>query len=299
MNELPEVETMRSVLSRDLVGRQVKLATITVGKLVKPHKSAKEFRTALEGHAIKEAQRLGRNLIFLLDNGHRLVLNPGSGQILMAATAKVTKPKFTQLVLSFDKVGELRLVDPKGDARAFVAKAPAEGEGAEISKFARLSVGGDGLALRKTISELADVGIDAIEDQIGWDRFAAVMRSRTTPLVEVLTDERIFTGLGDIYADEILFSAGLHPNRSAEGLTTIEIRRLHRSFLEIVADAIKHEGTAFEDAPWTDPYGKSGSYQKFIEVYKREGLPCSQCRAPIKRVSTKTHDTYFCEKCQA
>jgi len=301
MPELPEVETVRASLARDLIGKKIKSVSVTNGRAVRRHKTAKDFRALAEGHSVKSVERLGKNLVLGLDNGSHLVIHLGmSGQLLRAKTAKDLKPKHTHLVFSFVQGGELRYVDPRTFGELYVSKPPAEGDApVEISKFARLSVGGEGLALRKMVPELAHLGLDPFEDQVGWDRFAAVLRSRSTPLKAVLTDQDIIAGIGNIYADEILFSAGLRFDRPAESLSTIEIRRLHRAISEVLTDAIKHGGSTLDDEQFVDPDGKPGNYQQFHQVYNREGQACFQCRQPIRRDTVRGRSTYYCEKCQA
>jgi formamidopyrimidine-DNA glycosylase len=300
MPELPEVETVRASLARDVVGKKIKSATVTNGRVVRRHKTAKEFRALVEGHSVKSVHRLGKYLIFGLDNGSHLVVHLGmSGQLLRAKGPKDPKPKHTHVVFTFTQGGELRYVDPRTFGELFVSTPPLEGAEVEISKFARLSIGGDGLSLRRQIPELAHLGVDPFEDQIGWDRFAAIMRSRSTPLKVVLTDQDIIAGLGNIYADETLFAAGLRYDRPAESLSTIEIRRLHRAIAEVLADAVKYGGSTLDDEQFVDPDGKPGTYQQFHQVYNREGLPCFQCRQPIKRVMVRQRSTFFCEKCQS
>jgi formamidopyrimidine-DNA glycosylase len=300
MPELPEVETVRASLARDMIGRKIKTVAVTNGRAVRRHKTAKEFRTLLEGHSIKSAQRLGKNLIFGLDNGNHLVIHLGmSGQLLRAKGPKDPKPKHTHVVFTFTQGDELRYVDPRTFGELYVSVPPPEGAEVEISKFARLSIGGDGLALRRQIPELAHLGIDPFEDQIGWDRFAAILRSRSTSLKVVLTDQDIIAGLGNIYADEALFAAGLRYDRPAESLSTIEIRRLHRAISEVLTEAIKHGGSTLDDEQFVNPDGKPGTFQEYHQVYNREGLPCYQCRMPIKRVTVRGRSTYFCEKCQS
>ena len=300
MPELPEVETVRASLARDLIGKKIKAAAVTNGRVVRRHKTAKDFRALVEGHTIKSAQRLGKYLIFGLDNGSHLVIHLGmSGQLLRAKGTKDPKPKHTHAVFTFSQGGELRYVDPRTFGELFVSPAPLEGAEVEISKFARLSIGGDGLGLRRQIPELAHLGIDPFEDQIGWDRFAAILRSRSTSLKLVLTDQDIIAGLGNIYADETLYAAGLRYDRPAESLSTIEIRRLHRAIAEILTDAIKHGGSTLDDEQFVDPDGKSGSYQELHQVYNREGLACYQCRRPIQRATLRQRSTFFCEKCQS
>jgi formamidopyrimidine-DNA glycosylase len=300
MPELPEVETVRASLAKDLIGKKVKAVSVTNGRLVRRHKTAKDFRSMIEGHSIRSAQRLGKNLVFGLENGTHLVIHLGmSGQLLRAKGPKDPKPKHTHVVFTFVQGGELRYVDPRTFGELYISKPPAEGEEVEISKFARLSIGGDGLALRRAIPELAHLGIDPFEDQIGWDRFAAILRSRSTGLKAVLTDQEILAGIGNIYADEILFAAGLRFDRESESLSTIEIRRLHRAISETLTEAIKHGGSTLDDEQFVDPDGVAGNYQKFHQVYNREGLACYQCRQPIERETVRGRSTYFCTKCQS
>ncbi len=300
MPELPEVETVRASLARDLPGRKVKTVAVNNGRVVRRHKSAKDFRVLLEGRTIKSVQRLGKYLVVTLENGSHLVVHLGmSGQLLRAHGTKEPKPKHTHVVITFTQGGELRYVDPRTFGELFVSEPAPEGVSVEVSKFARLSIGGDGLALRQAVPELAHLGVDPFEDQLGWDRFAAILRSRATGLKSVLTDQDIIAGIGNIYADEILFGAGLRFDREAESLSTIEIRRLHRAIPEILTDAIKHGGSTLADEQFVDPDGKSGQYQQFHQVYGREGLPCFQCRQPIERAVVRGRSTFYCPKCQS
>jgi formamidopyrimidine-DNA glycosylase len=300
MPELPEVETVRAVLARDLVGKKVKACAVTNGRVVRRHPSAKEFRALIEGRTVKSVSRLGKYLVVALDNGHHLVAHLGmSGQLLKAKGPKDPKPKHTHVIFTLSPAGELRYVDPRTFGELFVSIPPPEGAEVEISKFARLSIGGEGLALRRAVPELAHLGLDPFEDQVGWDRLAAVLRSRTTALKAVLTDQDIIAGIGNIYSDEILFASGLRYDRPADSLSTIEIRRLHRSITEILTEAVKHGGSTLDDEQFVDPDGKPGAYQQFHQVYGREGQPCPQCRATIERVVVRGRSTYFCPKCQS
>ena len=300
MPELPEVETVRASLARDVIGKKIKAVSVSNGRLVRRHKTAKDFRSMLEGHSIKSAQRLGKNLVFGLENGTHLVIHLGmTGQLLRAKSPKDIKPKHTHVVFTFVQGGELRYVDPRTFGELYVSTPPAEGVEVEISMFARLSIGGDGLALRKLVPELAHLGIDPFEDQIGWDRFAAVLRSRSTGLKSVLTNQDILAGIGNIYADEILFAAGLRFDRESESLSTIEIRRLHRAISEILTEAIKHGGSTLDDEQFVDPDGTPGTFQQFHQVYNREGLACYHCRQPIMRETVRQRSTFYCPKCQS
>lgn len=300
MPELPEVETVRASLSRELTGKKIKQVSVTNGKLTKRHASVKEFRALLEGQTIKSVQRLGKNLVFALDSGNHLVIHLGmSGQLLRARSVKDVKPKHTHVVFVFSHGGELRFVDPRMFGELYVSIAPADGVKVEVSPYARLAVGGDGVALRSKVPELAMLGIDPVEDVIGWDRLAAILRDRTTPLKALLTDQQVICGIGNIYADEILYTAGLRYDRPSGSLSTIEVRRLHRSIGEVLAEATKHGGSTLRDEQFVDPDGRPGGYQAFHHVYGREGEPCHRCRSPIKKLTVRGRATYFCENCQA
>jgi formamidopyrimidine-DNA glycosylase len=115
----------------------------------------------------------------------------------------------------------------------------------------------------------------------------------------VLTDQDIIAGIGNIYADEILFAAGLRFDREAESLSTIEIRRLHRAIAETLTEAIKHGGSTLDDEQFVDPDGVPGNYQQFHQVYNREGEACFHCRQPIERETVRGRSTYYCSKCQS
>ncbi len=299
MPELPEVETVRSALAREVVTRKIKTVTVNDGRAVRRHKSAKDFRDLLEGRSIKGVDRLGKNIVVALDNGNHLVIHLGmTGQVRRAKNAKEPKPKHTHVDITFTGGEELRFADQRLFGELYVSAPPAEGEEVEISKFARLSIGGDGLSLRRQVPELAHLGIDPFEDQVGWDRFAAVLRSRRVALKSVLTDQDIIAGIGNIYADEILFAAGLMYDRVSESLSTIEIRRLHRTIPEILTEAVKQGGTTLADEMFVNLDGEPGSYQDQLQVHTREGQPCYQCRTPVSKVVFHQRATYFCVKCQ-
>ncbi|MBU6495236.1 MAG: bifunctional DNA-formamidopyrimidine glycosylase/DNA-(apurinic or apyrimidinic site) lyase [Acidobacteria bacterium] len=300
MPELPEVETVRAGLARELVGKKVKAAPVSDGRSTRRHPSAKDFRALLEGRTVKSVERLGKYLACALDNGSHLVIHLGmTGQLLKAKNAKVPKPKHTHVVLQLSSNEEIRFADQRTFGEMFVSLPVGEGEEVPISRFARLAIGGNGLNLRSRVRELAHLGLDPFEDQVGWDRFVAITRSRHVPLKALLTDQEILSGLGNIYADEVLFSAGLRYDRPCDELTTVEARRLHRTIPEVLSEAIKAGGTTLSDEMFVDLEGAPGRYQNQLQVHTREGEPCPQCRTPIERVVFRDRSTYFCPRCQS
>jgi formamidopyrimidine-DNA glycosylase len=286
------------MISRDMTGKRVKTVAVTNGRIVRRHKAAREFRVLLEGRTVKTAQRLGKNLVFGLDNGSHLIIHLGMSGQLLRGGPKIPKPKHTHVVITMATGEEIRYVDPRTFGELYVSTPPAAGAEITMSPLARLSVGGDGVAIRRVVPELAHLGIDPFEDQIGWDRLAAILRSHSLALKTFLTDQDIIAGIGNIYADEICFAAGLRYDRPSDSLSVIEIRRLHRAITEILTDAIKHGGSTLADEQFVNPAGEPGRYQNFHAVHAREGQPCKECRTPIEKVTFHQRSTYFCPKDQ-
>jgi formamidopyrimidine-DNA glycosylase len=295
--ELPEVETLRQDLNREVVGRKVKAVAVGNGRSVRRHQSAKHFRALLEGRTIKSVSRLGKYLVLGLDNGDSLVVHLGmSGQLLRVKSAKDPKPKHTHVVLTFTQGGELRYVDPRTFGEMFVSTAPvADGPAPASTPGPSL---GDGRMIRQSVPELAHLGFDPIEDVLTWERFALMLRSRRAGLKALLMDQQFVAGIGNLYSDEILFTAGLRYDRSSDSLSPTEVRRLYRSLLETLADAIKHRGSTLADEGYRDLFGESGAFQGQHQVYDREGQPCPRCRNPIVRVKWGGRSTFYCEHCQ-
>lgn len=296
MPELPEVETLRQDLAKEVVGRKVKSVAVSNGRSVRRHASAKHFRALLEGRTFKGVARLGKYLLITLDGGNTLVVHLGmSGQLLRVRSAKEPKPKHTHVVITFTQSGELRYVDPRTFGEMFVSLRP---EPTTTPVPSTPPGTGDGPALRRQVPELSHLGFDPVEDVMGWDRFAALVHQHRTGLKSLLMDQQFVAGIGNLYSDEILFAAGLRYDRPADSLSAIESRRLYRAMVETLADAIKHRGSSLADEQYRDLFGEIGAYQGSHQVYDREGKPCRRCRNPIVRVRAGGRSTFFCEHCQ-
>jgi formamidopyrimidine-DNA glycosylase len=296
--ELPEVETLRQDLSREVVGRKIKAVAVANGRSVRRHASAKAFRAPLEGRTIKWVGRLGKYLVVALDSGDSLVVHLGmSGQLLRVKSAKEPKVKHTHVVITFTQAGELRYVDPRTFGEMFVSTPPTKPDGTKLSPVSQ-SPGGDGEAVRKAVPELAHLGFDPIEDLISWDRFGLMLRQHKAGLKSLLMDQSFMAGIGNLYSDEILFAAGLRYDRISDQLSATEVRRLYRALVETLAEAIKHRGSTLADEQYRDLFGEVGDFQGQHQVYNREGQPCRRCRTPITRLKVGGRSTFFCDHCQ-
>jgi formamidopyrimidine-DNA glycosylase len=275
VTQLPEVEVIRKDLEREVVGKRIKEVTVKTASLVARHRNRPEFYKGLEGAKIDRITRRGTVLAFGLDNDTTFVIKLGSQASLTRETATEEGGKHTQLIAVFTTGGSLHYTDVAKDGDLFII--PSD-ELAELPEF-------------------APDGIDPLADSFTWHAFSRELISRKTKLKPLLVDESFVVGLGDLYADEILWSAGLSGSRRSETLSAQEVRRLYRAILEILYEAVKQGGTA--EAPEGDPDEDSGDFGDYIKVYQREGLPCARCRQPVQhtRIDKKV-ESYFCKQCQ-
>ena len=277
MPELPEVETIRRELEREAVGKRIKSVEVHGTRTVR-RQTKKAFITRLDGVKITGVDRKGKYLVVKLDSGDVLVIHLRmSGQLLRAA-AKEPMAKHTHVVITFTQGGQLRFIDPRTFGEMFVT-SPDD--------------------LTAEVPELAELGFDPVENPISWTVFGQLLVKRPMKLKTFLTDQTIIAGLGNIYADEILFAAGLRYDRLSDSLSTQEIRRLYRSVVETLHEAIKYGGSTLDDEQYVDLNGKPGEFQEHHKVYNREKLPCYRCRrATISKAKFGGRSTFFCEICQ-
>jgi formamidopyrimidine-DNA glycosylase len=277
MPELPEVETIRRELERDIVGLRIKDVEVNDLRSIRRHGKKAPFVKLLDGAKVTHVHRRGKYLVLSLDTGSVLVVHLGmSGQLRRNAAKDAAEPH-TRVVLSFTQKGQLRFIDPRKFGEMFVVDADAVDD---------------------EVPELAHLGFDPVEQAVSWTRFGQALVNRSVKLKPLLMDQKFIAGIGNIYADEILYGAGLRYDRLSDSLSTQEIRRLYRSLVETLHDAIKYRGSTLADGQYVDLQGKPGEYQEHHQVYDREGQACRRCRSVIVRVKANSRSTFFCEQCQ-
>ena len=275
MTQLPEVEVIRKDLEREIVGKRIKDVNVRSAGLITHQRNRPEFYKALDGRKVEAVQRRGVRLLFVLDDQHTLLVRLGNQGTVIRQTASATGDTDTQLILSFTTGGALHYSAPEKDGE--LAVVPTD----ELTSDPQLS----------------PAGIDPLADQFTWHAFSRQLVSRKTGLKELLVDESFIVGLGDLYSDEILWSAGLSPERVSHTLSAQEVRRLYRAVLEILYEAVKQGGTA--DPEPEDVDEDTGDFGDYIKVYGRENLPCARCRQPIVRSKlAKDVVAFNCPNCQ-
>ncbi len=261
MPELPEVETVVRTLRPALVGRRILNAEFRQLRVLigSPHKTTK----ALSGRRIQSIERHGKFIAIKLDRGYLVVHLGMTGKLLINADPT----KFTHAIFTLDR-GMLHYDDQR--------------------QFGRIEYG-DELPGR-----VAALGPEPLE--ISLAEFTARLKARRSPIKAVLLNQAVVRGVGNIYADEALFRAGVHPKRIAASLKKDRIERIYGAMREVLAEAIESRGSSVSN--YVDAEGRKGSFQQSHRVYRRTGEPCVKCGAPIRRIVLTQRGTHFCPKCQ-
>lgn len=271
--ELPEIETLKRDLERDAVGRKIKSVDVRSLKSLPHHRTKKSFSSLVDGAKINAVDRDELAIVVDLNNDHTIVIELGSGGSLQRCPSKTAVEAKTAVIITFTQGGDLRVID--ADETGAVTAVPTEEVGT-------------------VLTPPEERGLDLLSSPISWVDFSYFVRSKTDPLRVMLTDPSSFVGIGDIYADEILFDAGLRYDRVASELTTMEVRRLHRSLVGVLHDAIKYRGTSLEDRPFIDLNGAPGEFADHLAVYGRDGELSPRNRQPIEKTQFKGSTVYFC-----
>jgi len=268
MPELPEVETVRrSLLS--IVGRRVEAVEVIEPRLRRP--VARDFARRLVGRIIERIERQGKYLLFPLSGGEYLLAHLGmTGALLLQPAGTPLQPHdHVRLRLSGDV--QLTYNDPR--------------------RFGLLRAG----ALDE-LTELSNVGPDPLANGFSPQQLAALARGRKRPVKNLLMDQRALGGIGNIYANEILFRAGIRPSRPARRLTRRELSALLAATRAVLQSAIRHGGSSISD--YRDSEGRTGYFQLRLRVYDRAGRPCPRCGTPIRRTVHAGRSSFYCRKCQ-
>lgn len=303
MPELPEVETIARGLAKRVTGDAIE--SVWLGQKKEPLKSpADEMAAVLEHARISRVHRMGKHIVFDLErtpaagngrklprsasseSGHRTTSTAARGgarstqisgnsqwivHLGMTGRLQVCEPqaeiaKHTHAILKLESGRELRFVDPR--------------------RFGRMSVAADG--------EFETVGIEPLE--IDLERFVPLFRGRKTPIKSALLNQKLLRGVGNIYADESLFRAGIRPRRQVASVKRDQLEKLFVAIKEVLKEAIKLGGSSISD--YVDADGEEGFFQLQHRVYGREGEPCLVCKTPIKRVVIAGRSSHYCAKCQ-
>jgi formamidopyrimidine-DNA glycosylase len=275
MPELPEVETIRARLAPRLEGRTLEHVEIADPRLTRPE-PPEAIAAALEGERIARVSRRGKYLVFEFESGrHLLVHLRMTGNVEHPAQGGLAADPYRRAVVKLDDGSDVAYRDVRRFGTWDLLE-PGELE----DYFAVRRLGREPLARSFTTRALTQA-----------------LEGRRAPIKAALLDQRAAAGVGNIYADEALWRARIHPLRPAGSLTPDEIARLRKSIRVALEMGISRQGATLRD--YRDPEGRRGRMQDEFEVYGREGEPCSRCGTPIEKTRAGGRGTWFCPHCQS
>ena len=301
MPELPEVETIARGLHGRVTGDTIE--SVWLGSKSEPLKSpAAEIVATLESHRIAGVRRVGKHIVFDLESARDVGRAPSpakgrnrrgksqSRKELAGGGARSTQTNSAaQWIVHLGMTGRMVICPPESEMAKHTHLVAKLASGRELRfvdprRFGRLSVA----------HGFEAAGSEPLEVPLG--HFVSLFRGRKTPIKSALLNQKLLRGVGNIYADESLFRAGIRPRRRASSLTHEDLRRLYPAVQAVLREAIALGGSSVSD--YVDADGEEGFFQLQHRVYGREGEPCLVCKTPIKRVVIAGRSSHYCPKCQ-
>src|SRR5947209_5227988 len=288
MPELPEVETIARGLASRVTGDTIE--SVWLGNKKEPLKSpAAEIVAALEHHRIAAVRRMGKHIVIDLEpsNVARALLPAKARK--RKKSPEMSEVAATQWIVHLGMTGRLQVCDPDAEIAKHTHAIAKLKSGRELRfvdprRFGRLSVA----------TQFDATGTEPLE--IDLESFLALFRGRKTPMKSALLNQKLLRGVGNIYADESLFRAGIRPRRRASSTTRDQLQELHAALKDVLKEAIALAGSSISD--YVDADGEEGFFQLQHRVYGREAEPCLVCKTPIKRVVIAGRSSHYCPKCQ-
>ncbi|HKJ93927.1 MAG TPA: bifunctional DNA-formamidopyrimidine glycosylase/DNA-(apurinic or apyrimidinic site) lyase [Longimicrobiales bacterium] len=273
MPELPEAETIVRDLRRRLPGSRITGARVPFPDILAPGLTPQTVHDAVAGNAFADVQRRGKNVVFVLDDAWRIVVNLGMTGRLVVDDAP--------------RAAELRHIAARftlADGRALLFD--------DTRRFGRIDLYDPPAWTRRD----RELGVEPLRPSFTAARLHALTTTSRSPIRNWLLDQRRIAGVGNIYANEALFRARIHPDRPADSLDAGDAARLHRALRAVLRDAIRARGTSLRD--YRDGAGEPGTFQPRLRAYGRDGQPCPRCRHTIERLVLTNRSAFFCPACQ-
>jgi formamidopyrimidine-DNA glycosylase len=273
MPELPEAETIVRDLRDRIVGHAVTGIAVIRPDILAPGLTPDRLDASLAGHRILAVDRRAKNIVLRFDGGRILLVNLGmTGRLVLDDSPRAAELRHIAVRFGLDD-GRTLLYD-------------------DIRRFGRME-----LHSRESWAERdATLGTEPLSEDFTAERLFEMTRGTRVPLRNWLLDQRKVAGVGNIYANEALFRAGLHPARPAGSIDLEDAARLRDAIRNVLEEAIEARGTTFSD--YRDASGEAGAFEPRLRVYGREGRPCPVCGTPIERIVISNRSAYFCPRCQ-
>lgn len=270
MPELPEVETIVRGLRPDVLGRTFTAASVLWSREVEGM-APEAFAARVAGQRVEGLARRAKYIVFELSDDFLLVHLRMTGRLYVALPGEMRDAdRWLRVTLTMDDGRELRFSDPRKFGRMYLVAQPEW--------------------------VLGTLGPEPLSDEFTPEAFQALIAGRSGAIKPLLLNQSFIAGVGNIYADEALWRAGIHPQRTVHTLSPADIRRLYHAVRSALSEGIDHEGASVN---WyRKPNGTRGQQQNHFNVYGRAGEPCARCGAPISRIVVNQRGTHFCSVCQ-
>ncbi len=269
MPELPEVETIKNELAPLVTGRHIEFIEFFWAKtLLSP--LIPELEARVTGKLVMGLERRGKYLILKLDSGDSLLVHLRMTGSFFVSHDKDMLPKHTRVVIRLDDGANLYFIDPR-----------------KFGKF-QLVDGG-------SVKVLAKLGPEPLLNGFTSAVLGKLLEGRKAPIKATLVDQKVIAGIGNMYADEVLYESRLNPLKPSDSLSSDEIKRLHKAIKHVLKQAIENKGASISN--YFRPGGEKGTAHQEFKVAHRKG-DCSLCGGPIKRIVVRQRGTYFCPVCQ-
>jgi formamidopyrimidine-DNA glycosylase len=278
MPELPEVETIRRELHRKVKDKEIKFVTVNNPKIVKKP-SISEFCTQIEGKVFKNINRRGKYLIIELDSGKKLVIHLGMTGLLIYPfnenSKKIINVTHNHLVFTFIDGTELIFNDVRKFGKIYLVSNLSEIEG------------------------MAKLGLDPLDDCFKEEIFIQILNKKKKGKIKpFLMNQKFITGLGNIYANEVLYRSNIHPLRLISSLNKKEVRNLYQQIKLVLSEAVKFRGSTVADEAYLNTDGEKGKFAEKLQVYARKGESCLKCGHSIEVLRIEGRSSFVCPRCQ-
>lgn len=272
MPELPEVESVKNGLNKIVKGKTIQSVDVYWPRIINFTKGPKAFSDQLSGQTIQTVERRGKFLLFYLDRDVMISHLRMEGKYLFENQPDPSL--HTHVLFNFTDQTYLHYND--------------------VRKFGRMS-----LVVKEDVfshKSLKNLGPEPIKDQLNNQDMQAFLRNKTKAIKTILLDQQMVVGIGNIYADEILFDAKILPTRPGQSLSAQEIMNLHESTIQIMNRAIQAGGSTIRS--YQNAFGENGTYQDYHQVYGKKDEACPKCKKKIEKIQLNGRGTHFCPSCQ-
>jgi formamidopyrimidine-DNA glycosylase len=295
MPELPEVETVARDLQRSVAGATIADAEVRWERTIRHPRPSDRFVAELRGATIRQVGRRAKSVLLQLADGRVMTVALRMTGALIVAPPGTPDDPYARVVFRLADGRELRYRDVRKFGRIGLWERGGVRRASRRGKRRRAVA--EQAAPYRVGDVFARHGPEPLAHSFSAERLAARLRGRSARLKTLLLDQSFVAGVGNIYADEALWRARLHPLRAADTLTPAEVRRLHRAIRLVLRQAIANRGTSLADFVGAD--GEPGDNAERLSVYRRTGQPCLRCGREIVRIVVGQRSTHFCPRCQA